>query len=253
MNIRDMILEELVRHIRERGTQATHIMLPPEQRESLKAWRFANETPASAFVPDPRAADSFAGCKLVRGPRFNAWLAADPVYRGRLSDVYACRTAPPDELRFLGKPDAVATLAQFIVPAGNLWPGMPIYRAWFVATITLAEIPGVPPAQKNAPEMTHELMVIAADPNGGYDPDPEMPETWHNFAGKVAHQFNLGQFPPAEADKRAVRIAQQCAQAVTDGILPIVDVGDAGRAMWAQAIDSTVEHITTDGHAVRPS
>ena len=58
------------------------------------------------------------------------------------------------------------------MPAGSLWPGYAIYRAWFVGVVTLADLPGVAPAKKVSPEMTHEVVFIAADPNVDYDPDP---------------------------------------------------------------------------------
>ncbi len=256
MNISERIVSKLKDHLEAHQTQATHVMLPEAEAEELRQFIRDKEIPTLAEHA-ARAAGVLpthpAGVKLVRGNEFRAWRAAPPVYEGMLSTVWRCRQAPPEELRALGKPDAVASLAQFIVPAGKLWPGFPIYRAWFVGVISLADFPGVPPAQKDAPEMTHEIMVTATDPNCGYDPDPEMPETWHNFTGKVAQQFNLGEMAPAEADAAAVNIAQKCAQAVTDGILPIVDVGDDGRATWAEVIANTVVHILTGGHGGKPS
>lgn len=166
---------------------------------------------------------------------------AQPIYRGRFSEVFRCRPVTPDELRALGQPDAVAGIAQFIVTAGMLWPGVAIYRAWFVSVVSLADIPGVKPAMKTAPEMTHEVMLITANPNVDFDPDPDAPETWLPFIAKVAQQF-------VATDEQASELAESCAKAVSDGILPAVDVGDYGRARWATVITNTLEHMNNGGH-----
>lgn len=166
---------------------------------------------------------------------------AQPIYRGRFSEVFKCRPVTPAELQAMGQPDAAASIAQFIVPAGMLWPGYAIYRAWFVSVVSLADIPGVKPATKTAPEMTHEVMLMTANPNVDFDPDPDVPATWLPFIGKVAQQF-------VATDDQAAHIGEACAKAVCDGILPAVDVGDAGRARWATVITNTLEHMNSGGH-----
>jgi hypothetical protein len=169
--------------------------------------------------------------------------AINPIYVGRFSVVSRCRQLSREEvIDLFGSADATASLGAFIVGAGKLWPGFPIYRAWFISVITLADLPGVPPAKKFAYGVTHELIVCPADPNVEFDPDPEQPTTWRRFVCKVAHQF-------AATDAVALRVAEKCAMAAADGILPLVDVGDEGRAAWARSIDATVEHLMTGGHA----
>lgn len=242
MNVLEQIVAKMAEHVRSHhGERPTHVMLPVAEQAAVREWMYANP---EAVSPHSTAAPKVAGLTMVPGEEFKVWRDATlPVYVGRFSAVYKCRAITRDELTAMGRPDAVASLGQFIVTAGSLWPGFPIYRAWFVGVISLADIPGVPPAKKETPEMTHEIMFTAADPNVDYDPDPDNPATWHPFAGKVGQQFTA-------TDEVAVRIAEGCAKAVSDGILPAVDVGDPGRAAWKTMILNTLEHMTTGGHGV---
>lgn len=120
--------------------------------------------------------------------------------------------------------------------------GEPVYKGRFSSVYKCRPVaPYELKALKVSPENTHEIMFTAADPNVDYDPDPDRPLSWTRFVGKVAQQF-------VATDEEAELIGLGCAKAVTDGILPAIDVGDHGRRRWATMIKNTLQHLQTGGH-----
>jgi hypothetical protein len=103
--------------------------------------------------------------------------------------------------------DAVATIKSWIV---NCPTAHPVWSNYLIAVISLAEFPGVAPAEIRMPNATHEIMVIALNP----DIIPTLNDEVHfltpiNFSG----QFII------KNDEGAVDRLDQVVHLVCDGKL----------------------------------
>lgn len=115
-----------------------------------------------------------------------------------------------------------------------------------LSVITLADVPGVPPAHKHREGVTHELMVLALDPgHGPYDAKRVRPGSVYFLVPGIAEQFTA-------TDEDARPLAGLAANAVVDGLLCPETSGapDRIRAQWRFAIDQTLAH-TRDPHHKR--
>src|SRR5689334_7548154 len=72
----------------------------------------------------------------------------------------------------------------------------PLWQFYLVGLISLRDVPGLEPAKKRHPSMTHELHVVALDPdhNQAYDPSDfdtcSSPRWLHPL--NLAEQFEIG-------------------------------------------------------------
>lgn len=122
----------------------------------------------------------------------------------------------------------------------------PLWSQYVLSAITLADVPGVPPARKLREGVTHELMVLALSPDHGpYDaakigaPGSLRFLTPHN----VAEQFT-------GTDDQARELAALCARAVVDGLLcpETADAPNRIRESWRVAIHQTIDHFRDPNH-----
>lgn len=125
-----------------------------------------------------------------------------------------------------------------------------------LALISLADRPGLPPANKRFPWYTHELMVATADPAAPHEFDDPAP--W-----PMLQPINLHvQFEVAD-DDQARHVAVEAVRAVVMGLLPaevqafvpqlhkmmtIQGLWDA----WQGAINATAQHARTGGTHEEP-
>lgn len=134
--------------------------------------------------------------------------------------------------------DSPAGLDSWVITA-PCWH--PLWSQYSLSVITLADLPGVPPARKQDPSATHELLVVALNPDHG----PYDAKTITLTAGglfflrpvNIAAQFTA-------TDDQARDLAGLCARAVVDGLLN-PETGDAPeriRAAWRWTIRRTLEH-----------
>lgn len=116
-----------------------------------------------------------------------------------------------------------------------------LWSQYVVSAITLADVPGMPPAVKHRPAATHELLVMALNPEHG-----------HCDAARVGEARPLRLLLPANvceqfiapADDAVRDLVALCAHAVVDGVL-CPETGDAPdriRAEWRQTIHQTLDH-----------
>lgn len=139
-----------------------------------------------------------------------------------------------------------ATLDAWIITA-SCWH--PFWSQYTLAVITLADVPGMPAAVVEQPDMTHQIIVMAMNPDRGpYTPD--------SFAEKTVQYLtpgNIGEQFPA-TDDRAVEIAELCVRAVVDGVLnpETADSPARVRALWSQTIQRTLDHDPNPGHSAAP-
>lgn len=131
-------------------------------------------------------------------------------------------------------PEAPATLTFWLITSPRWHPAWSQYA---LCVVSLADIPGVPTPVRLRPKVTHELLVLAADPtHGPYTANRISRLQWLTPVN-IANQFTA-------TDEEAIHIARLCAQAVLDGRLN-PETGDAPatiRMDWAQAIRDTLAH-----------
>lgn len=135
-----------------------------------------------------------------------------------------------------------ATLDCWIINAPSYHP---LWSQYTLTVITLADVPGVPPAKKRTPEMTHELMVMALNPeHGPYEAEQVGEGTLHLLRpGNVAEQFT-------GTDEQATELAALAAEAVVHGRLnpETGDAPDRIRREWSEAVHDTLEHFRDPNH-----
>jgi hypothetical protein len=119
----------------------------------------------------------------------------------------------------------------------------PFWSQYMLAVVSLADIPGQPDAVRHYPDATHELHVVALNPDHGpYDAALIGPPGTIHFLTPV----NVVEQITTTHDQ-ARRLTELCARAVVDGLLT-PETGDAPdriRAAWRTAIHQTLDH----GHA----
>ncbi|MFJ9895262.1 hypothetical protein ACIQPR_18295 [Streptomyces sp. NPDC091280] len=121
----------------------------------------------------------------------------------------------------------------------------PAWTQYALALVSLAHIPDVPPANLHRPGMTHEINLVALNPEyGPYDARTLSPgRLRYLLPVNVAEQFTT-------TDERARDLTQICARAVVDGRLcPETDnARDRIRAYWRQTIRNTLNHDRDPHH-----
>lgn len=109
---------------------------------------------------------------------------------------------------------------------------------WMLSVAHLRELPGMPPPNLAAPGMQYELSAMAIDPRS--IPHPDTPELFR----VMTPQDVCEQFAGCD-DAQAIRLAELCARACTDGMLcPDSDF----RSQWAPTVVRTLEHMIAGSH-----
>lgn len=142
-------------------------------------------------------------------------------------------------------PDKTAQLSAWVITA----PCWHIFWSqYMIAVVSLAEFPGIDPPVIDFPGATHELMVIALNPDHGpYDArnvTPENPVVYmlpHN----ICEQFTT-------TDKRAIELCELFAGAVIDGRMCPETIEDPVyvRSVWRQTISVTLDHFKDPHHGL---
>lgn len=144
----------------------------------------------------------------------------------------------------LGRPDRIeqqATVACWWLDC----PGQsPAWRHYLLAVVHLRPIEG----QEHAPVVTvpgstHELMVVALDPDRG--PNPEDTETWGYLRPtNVVEQLELPD------DDAASQLAHLSAQAVVDGVLWAEPPLSGQVEPWRTSMIQSAAHLRGEDHAL---
>jgi hypothetical protein len=127
-----------------------------------------------------------------------------------------------------------ATLATWfcVIPGAH-----PFWSRYVLSVIHLRPIPGTPPARLVFPEATHEVLVVALNPE--HHPRADDLATWQHLTPiNVSQQFS------GVTDDQARRLAQQLALDVVDGALLVEPQGIRGAAeQWRQVIAREVARL----------
>lgn len=123
-------------------------------------------------------------------------------------------------------------------------PGQAIFwNDYLLSTIHLRPIDGDPrPAEIRWPGSTHELILLALDPDE--HPSPADPSTWEPLMPpNFCEQFEV------PSDEAAADLVARAARAVVDGLLPAEPPLSGQVEPWRTAIIRTSAHLRGEEHA----
>ncbi|MFJ5059044.1 hypothetical protein ACIP96_06445 [Streptomyces nigra] len=130
-----------------------------------------------------------------------------------------------------------ATVCGWIITA-PCWH--PVWSQYRLGIVSLADFPDLPPAKLHRPGVTHELSVVALNPeHGPYDARSLPADGVHYLTPvNIAEQITA-------TDEQAAQLALRCVRAVVDGLLcpETADAPDRIRAQWRDSIRQAIEHM----------
>jgi hypothetical protein len=137
------------------------------------------------------------------------------------------------------QPDQQATLATWFLNC----PGQSAaWDRYLLSVIHLRPIAGVKPAGIRVPGATHEVVLVALDPDK--HPHPTKPRTWAFLRPvNVAEQITLPD------DNAARHVAKLAARAVVDGVLPAEPALSGAIEPWRTTLIRTSAHLRGEEHA----
>lgn len=141
--------------------------------------------------------------------------------------------------------NASESLAYYLITAPAFHP---FWSQYILTTIRLRQVPDLPPPVLRFDGATHELMVVAVNPE---------PEPW-TVERLVATGFKIGILSPVNilhqyeaTDDEMTHLSDLCAQGIVHGILS-PESGDAPtriREQWLAMTVKTLAHIRGEEHA----
>jgi hypothetical protein len=154
-------------------------------------------------------------------------------------------------------PQAAATVCHFLITAPVYHP---LWYQYDLAVIRLGSFPGLPAAHLQFPGATHELMVMALNPETGHGKAGHYPEhhTPECMNGEHVRKRNLSFLEPGNVawqviagDAEMEQLAGMAVQAVVDGKWnpETADAPDAIRAAWNAGLTRTLAHLRGEIHA----
>lgn len=143
-------------------------------------------------------------------------------------------------------PAAAETVCQWLLTHPQ---GHPLWSQYLMAVVRLTDNPDFPPPSRQFPGATHELLLVALNPDKG----PYTPDTMDRFIDtglpyltpvNIAHQIE-------GTDDEARKLAAYAAFGVTVGALwpETADAPDRIRAQWKTSLVKTLAHIRSEEHA----
>lgn len=162
-------------------------------------------------------------------------------YRGAAGEAWRVRMP---EVGKRALPDHDGTVDTFIVRA----PGCHVFWShWMVIVVHLRPIPGVKPAHVKREGATHELLILALNPEQPLPPLDASAPGWrvhHLTPIDVAEQF------VAANDAIAARICELAVLAIVDGV---ASPDQDWRRWWSLATQQTAQHFAAGVHTERLS
>lgn len=170
-------------------------------------------------------------------------IAGYPALAAALADWHVEYYVPPAILTVELGPDNTVTKLDALVASDAC-------RFYLLSGIHLRDMPGVPPARKELPHFTHELVLWTMDPkHQGYMDALPWP-TLQSHSISVQYE--------CDDDDQAMEVLQQMAWGMVNGLVPadpqayvpalgaMRTIGQL-RTAWTDAVRSTAEHARTGG------
>lgn len=145
-----------------------------------------------------------------------------PTISGPFGEAWPVRMGP---LGTRGSVDLDAALAGWIVLAPHAHP---LWRYWMLSVVHLRPLEGGKPPQLRFPEATHEIVIMALNPEHPPPPLDHSP----NWPVHYLTPIDVCEQIDAPSDAAAVEVAEWCVRAICNGASPDQDY----RAWWRNAI-----------------
>lgn len=160
-----------------------------------------------------------------------------PTLTGAFGTAWRVRLQPVGQRE---RPDHDGTVGAFIVRAPNAHP---LWDHYAINVMHLRPIEGVKPAHITSPGATHELMILALNPEEPLPPSLDAGPSWKlSFLRPIDV---VTQFKAAD-DVVADEILELAIAAIVNGqISPDQDY----RSRWTEAIVTTAEHFAAGKHS----
>lgn len=127
-------------------------------------------------------------------------------------------------------PQDLTTLSAYVV---SVYGAHPLWNWWLVSAIHLRDVPGMPAAEKEYPEATHEFLILTINPKS-CPPDPDNSNYEYLVPVDVQIQFD------GIDDDQVRELCQQAVTAIVDGRMnPDQDY----RSVWNSSIKLAVQAI----------
>lgn len=179
---------------------------------------------------------------MITGPAYlGTSIPREPTRRGPFGEAWEVALQPVGRR---GKSDFDGTLAYWIIRAPQ---SHPLWWWYSMTIIHLRPIAGVKPAHIEIPGATHELALIALNPE---QPVPNLEEMEAGNFSSLKHLSppNLIQQFQVPNDAYAWYLGETAVKAIVDGIIsPDTDF----RSQWEQAIPETAKHLREGVHGVK--
>lgn len=156
-----------------------------------------------------------------------------------LTDVCGTAHRVARELEEGDPPDWSASLACWFL---NVPQQSPVWDCYLFDVIHLRDIEGVSPATIRVPGVTHQVLLIALNPER--EPKPDDPHSWQMLTPiNVSEQIEL------PGDEAAAEVGEQCVKAVLAGTLPAEPPLGGAVEPWRTALLKTAAHARGEEHA----
>lgn len=133
---------------------------------------------------------------------------------------------------------AKGTLSTYFIEAGGQ---NPFWHCYTLHILTLADHPKLPPAHKQFPSATHEIILAALDPTA--HPWPGSIRSW-----KMLHPLNLVEQVELPSDEAARELLRSCAAGVVQGHL-WAEPGLSGAVEpWRTVLVRSAAHLRGEVH-----
>lgn len=157
-----------------------------------------------------------------------------PAISGAFGEAWLIRMGPPGTR---GSVDVDAALAGWIVRAPHAHP---LWRYWMLSVVHLRPLEGGKPPQLRFPEATHEIVIVALNPEHPLPPLDHAPGWPVHYLTPI----DVCEQMVVPNDAVAVEIAGLCVRAICDGASPDQD----HRRWWAHTIGATAAHYREGRH-----
>lgn len=130
-------------------------------------------------------------------------------------------------------------------------PFNPFWKWWYISTVHLRDVEGIPTANKHYPEAEYELAIYSLDPEPKAG-RPEEPDIDLIEAGDSLHG-RAGFLSPPDLVKQFHGVTDHQAKEITRLVVETIITGKASpdsdfRSWWEHTLDETVRHLRQGLH-----